>query len=108
AVPVYLRRPVMVSGSAAEAVGVQGLNLGAGEVAAPLIVDHPGHGTHRLDQVTSDYPASHPVTDHPVRHASPGPEVPVARPTSTRQGRPFPGKAFSGLPAGVQCSEELK
>jgi hypothetical protein len=30
----------MVSGSAAEAFGVQGLNLGAGEVAAPLVGDH--------------------------------------------------------------------
>jgi hypothetical protein len=30
----------MVSGSAAEAFGVQGLNLGAGEVAALLVADH--------------------------------------------------------------------
>jgi len=40
AVPVHLRLPVMVGGSAAEAAGVQGLNLGAGEVAAPLVADH--------------------------------------------------------------------
>jgi hypothetical protein len=30
----------MVSGSAAKAAGVQGLNLRAGEVAAPLVADH--------------------------------------------------------------------
>src|SRR5690242_11232270 len=40
AVPLHLCLPVMVSGSAPEAVGVQGVNLGAGEVAAPLVADH--------------------------------------------------------------------
>jgi hypothetical protein len=30
----------MVAGSVAEAFGVQGLNFGAGEAAAPLVADH--------------------------------------------------------------------
>src|SRR5690242_17262409 len=40
AVPLHLRLPVVASRSAAEPFGVQGLNLGAGEVAAPLVADH--------------------------------------------------------------------
>src|SRR5258708_5153517 len=40
AVPFHLRLPVIIARNAADAAGVQGLDLGAGEVLAPLVADH--------------------------------------------------------------------
>lgn len=40
AVRFHLRLPVVAAGRAAEAVGVQGFEFGAGEVPAPVVADH--------------------------------------------------------------------
>ena len=68
AVPFRLRLPVVIAGSAAEAVGVQGLGLGAGEVPASLVADHRATVRTARTRWHLISGQAHPATEHPDRH----------------------------------------